>query len=275
MNAPLVPIAIVFLLGVVLGMRLAIWPLGILSSALASAALVWGQRHDSRSSVQALRLLWLCLGILRAHLWLAHPACALADRLPETPQSVRLHGLIVSDPTPLFSPHDGEQAVSVIRLLHVRAESEWRPLAGSVRATFEAPHVALAYGGDEVLVEGAWSCVPAAANPGAYDWRSALARQRIHGLLAVKPWQGVVVLRHRSAMNLFGWIGRLRQRSERLLRDAFSPQEAGLFCALLLGERVALDEELKQRFVETGTIHSLARQCTKLHQAASASHVTI
>ena len=50
---------------------------------------------------------------------------------------------------------------------------------------------------------------------------------------------------------------------------------AALLLSLLLGERVALDERLKQAFVETGTIHLVPTQMGRKFEAISASYATV
>lgn len=157
--------------------------------------------------------------------------------------------------------------VCVLQLQHVRMTVPavpgtggtgigWQPILGRVRATIHAPRQLLRYG-DEILVEGEWSRVPAPGNPGQYDWRAALARKRIHGLLRVRPYDGLVVLRQGQGNPVLAAVFQLRQRWERLIRAHFSPRDAGLLLGLLLGQRAEIDEDLKDAFQTTGTIHLL------------------
>lgn len=255
-SAPLTPIAIAFLLGVLIGMCVPVMPLLLIGCMVVSAALLIWQREDTRGGALALLVIWVCLGMLRAHVWVAHPASALAEAIPSRPQPVQLHGIITTDPVPPLARNDSDRTACVIRLLHRRTTEGWEPIAGGVRATFDAPMVHIDYG-DEVLVAGEWSRPSVPSNPGQYDWSAALGRRRIHGSLSVKPFHGLVILRHDRGIGVLGTIFHLRRRWKRLLRDAFAPQESGLLISLLLGERVALDERIKNSFVETGTIHLL------------------
>ena len=221
MQAPLVPVAVAFIVGV-LAAAGATCPLPVILSlgALSGvAACVW--RRDRRCSVPALFVLWACLGALRMAAWSAHPENQLAVLLPEEPQPVRLHALVVDDPVGVFDPDEPSRAVCVLRLLHARAGQEnWRPLDGRLRARLQQSEVTLAYG-DEVVMDGEWCRVPSPGNPGEYDWRAALARQRIHGLLRVRPFDGVVVLAHRRGSLLLAAVFWLRQRWERLIDTTF------------------------------------------------------
>ncbi|OGX29291.1 MAG: DNA internalization-related competence protein ComEC/Rec2 [Omnitrophica WOR_2 bacterium RIFCSPHIGHO2_02_FULL_67_20] len=181
---------------------------------------------------------------------------------------MQLHGVVVDDPVELFEPGEAystedvearigpDRQVCVVALRHRKASQDWQPIAGRVRATIHSPRQLVRYG-DEVVVEGQWSRVPAPGNPGQYDWQAALARKRIHGLLRVRPFDGVAVLRGRQGNPVLAAVFRLRERWERLIRAHFNARDAGLLLGLLLGQRAEIDEELKEAFVNTGTVHLL------------------
>jgi competence protein ComEC len=291
MQAPLVSVTVAFLLGILLGDAAAPHPAGLVVAGLMSAwAALWGRRR-AKAKVVAILLLWLCLGALRMVVWERHPDAGLPKLLSDEPQPVQLHGLVVDDPVELFEPGEApspedagiqagvepaapgapDRQVCVLALQHVRLpvpegpgpggtgvgrEAPWQPLHGRLRVTVYSPRQLVRYG-DEVLVEGEWSTVPAPGNPGQYDWRASLARKRIHGLVRVRPFDGLVVLRRGQGNPVLAVVFRLRQRWVRLIEAHFGPQEAGLLLALLLGERAEIGEDLKRAFIETGTIHLL------------------
>ncbi len=261
MRAPLVPITIALLLGILAGRDGG--PVVVVAAATISAIAALVTRRDGRMGITALLVLWLCLGMLRVQLRHAHPENRLSLVLPDAPQPVCVHGVVITDPAGPLDPDEETRAVGVIRLLHWRGAGGWQPLAGRLRAHVQQPRVALTYG-DELLLEGEWSHVPSPGNPGQYDWRAALVRRRIHGLLRVRPYDGLVVLRQGQGNPVLAAVFRLRARWVRLIQEHFKPRDAGLLLALLLGERTEIDEELKEAFTTTGTIHSLATQCTKL-----------
>jgi len=200
--------------------------------------------------------------------WEGHPDARLTELLSEEPQPVQLHGFIVDDPVEPLEPgeaesgseqprrRDADRQTAVLALRHWRTAHGWCPIDGRVRATIMSPRALVRYG-DEVLVEGEWSRVPAPGNPGQYDWRAALARKRIHGLLRVRPFDGLVVLRHGQGNPVLAAVFRLRHRWEQLIRAHFSARDAGLLLGLLLGQRAEIDEDLKEAFTTTGTIHLL------------------
>ncbi len=256
MRAPLAPIAVAFLIGVLCAASIPrVWWM-VTVGALVSAAAAWVQRRQPRLGLIALVALWVCLGSLRMLLWQSQPEQRFFAALPDEPRSVRVHGVVVNDPLGVFEPREPARQVCVVRLLHARSDTGWQPMAGRLSVTVQDPREPLAYG-DEIIAEGLWSRVPAPGNPGQYDWQAALARKRIHGLLRVRPFDGLVVLRQRQGNPVLAAVFRLRERWVRLIQAYFEPRDAGLLLALLLGERTEIDKELKEAFVNTGTIHLL------------------
>ena len=285
MQAPLVPVTVAFLLGILLGESAQPHPAGlVLAGALSGGVILWGRR-GAKAKVLALLLLWGCLGALRMTLWHMHPDAQLKEVLQDEPQPAMLHGLVVDDPVELFEPGDAHAAgegeapvdpdrqVCVLALRHRETAHGWQPVDGRVRTTVHSPRELLRHG-DEIVVEGQWSRVPAPGNPGQYDWQAALARKRIHGLLRVRPYDGLVVLRRGQGNFILAAVFRLRQRWERLIRAHFSRRDAGLLLGLLLGQRAEIDEDLKEAFTTTGTIHPLATQCRGKTENPSESDVT-
>ena len=275
MRAPLVPVTIAFILGVLAAAGVPCPLPVVLSIGALSAAAACRWRRDRRRSTPVMLLLWACLGVVRMAAWSAHSENRLAAHLPDEPQAVRLHALVVDDPVGVFDPDEPSRAVCVLRLLHTRAgDGSWRPLAGRLRARLQQPEVTPAYG-DEVVVDGEWCRVPSPGNPGEYDWRAALARQRIHGLLRVRPFDGVAVVAHGRGSWLLAAVAALHRRWERLIDAAFTARDAGLLRALLLGERGPLEERLKRAFVETGTVHLVARELRRNTQDTLAGNLTL
>ena len=254
MIPPLVPVSLAFLIGVAAAQQLALPTVPLLSVAALSVALGAWALGRPRLSSAVLLVLWVSLGALRHLTWSHHPPHHVVHAVPADPAPVALHGVVVEDPAELFSPNEPQRQVAVIQAHHVRTGEGWRAATGLIRAQLGDPRIPLAYG-DEVLLEGNWSTVPRPGNPGQYDWRAVLARQRIDALLSVKPYHGVVRLRAAQGQWWFRAVYALRHRLETLVEAHFSGRHAGLLRSFLLGQRVALDEDLKQAFIETGTMH--------------------
>ncbi|MBI2104282.1 MAG: DNA internalization-related competence protein ComEC/Rec2 [Candidatus Omnitrophica bacterium] len=255
MRAPLVPVTVAFLLGVLLATGLAPHPAGLALAGVLSAWLVCRGRRRAKTRVLALFALWLCLGALRMAAWQSHPDARLPGLLSDEPKAIQVHGVALSDGAITAAERRRGQRC-VLSLRHARLGGHWRPLRGRVLMQLAAGAFPVSYG-DDLIVEGTWSRVPSRGNPGQYDWRSALARKRIHGLVRVRSFDGVALLRRGQGNPLLAAVSRWRRRWAALIERRFTPSHAGLLLAALLGARTELDEEVEEAFVATGTIHLL------------------
>ena len=154
MNAPLVPVTLAFLTGILVGeYAVPHRPLLAFASFVSAGAAVWGHRR-AKTRTLALLLLWGCLGALRLAVWEAHPDTRLKELLSDDPQPVQLHGLVVDDPVEPFEPGEAEsdasnqqqatsnkgvRQVCVLALRHLRVDEGWQPLRGRVRTTIDRP----------------------------------------------------------------------------------------------------------------------------------------
>ena len=255
MNAPLVPVTIAFLAGILVGVHGLGAPTGVAVGAVG-AALALRRTATQHPAIIAVLLLWAALGWLRMALWQSHPYTQLERWLSEEPKPVALHGIVQDDPVEPFAPDERAHQTCVIELRHAKIGSRWESIQGRIRASVSSVSTRVSYG-DEILIEGRWSRVPSPGNPGQYDWRAALSRQHLHGLFRAGPADGLVVLRQGQGHSLVDAVVHLRHHWDALIRDTFSVRDAGLLLSLLLGQRVALDQQLKDAFMETGTIHLL------------------
>lgn len=253
MRAPLVPVTLACLVGVVCRMSTALPIAPVVALAgYGTAMACWRRLHPHLRAV-GLLVVWACVGALRMDAWVRAPEAGLRASLPATSAAVRLHGLVDSDPDE--QDRDDGRMVAVVRVWHADRGRGWEPLAGWVRAALDAPRTPLRYG-DEVLIEGAWEQTP---SPEAADDASAalLARRRIAGFLRAQPQHGLVILRHGRGHPWVAAAYRLRARWSRALAAVCDRDEAAMLRAVLFGERAALEPDLTQAFMETGTIHLL------------------
>jgi len=251
---PLIPPTLAFLLGIlVVSWASPAWTVLLILGGVSILIGLLGCR-SCRLSVPALVILWTCVGTARALHWSCQPADHIRHLAAVEPTPAAVHGVVVDDPTESFGPNESERQVCVVAVRHVRIDQQWKSAHGLIRARVRDPRQRLAYG-DEVLLEGRWSTVRPPGNPGQYDWRAALSRQQIHALLAVEPYHGVVRLQVDRGHWWFRAIYTLRHRLEVLIDTHFSGHHAGLLRSFLLGQRVALDEDLKWAFIASGTMH--------------------
>ncbi len=260
-RAPLIGVTVAYALGIVLRLTASLSPpaLGAAAVCAGAGALARGRRGPRAC---ALGLLWCCIGGLRTSLWVTQPAMTLQAIVPDDARPVGLHGVVLdrlSDPS-----HLGSDTL-VLALRHRRTGGGWQPLRGRARVSVQAPRTAVRTG-QRLVLEGRWTRVPARGNPGLYDLRAALGREGIQALVTVRPFDGIAVL---PEPGHWGWPAHLlalRRRWAARIDEAFDARHAALMHSLVLGRRVALEESLRDAFVQTGTMHLLV---------ISGSHVAV
>jgi len=218
------------------------------------ASLMLWRASGHKIPLVALGVLAASIGWLRAIGDARPPPDHIVRALSADPAPIVIHGIVDSDPTELFSPHESVRQVCVVSLRHGRWQGRWQPVTGALRVRLHDPRLELAYG-DEVLLEGRASTVQAPGNPGQYDWRAALARDHLEGLMDVKPYEAIVRLRRHQGRWWMEAMSTLRRRIEDNLDRVFRASDSALLRSFLLGQRTKLDEGLKQAFIKTGTMH--------------------
>ena len=125
---PLVPIAVSFLLGILLGTILpySLLVVSIVASSFVMGAVLW--RSARRRGLVSLLGLWMCLGLLRVLVWETHPSAGLVKFLSDEPQQVQLHGVVGDDPTETFTPRDVASQRCIVELRHLCIHHQWQLL---------------------------------------------------------------------------------------------------------------------------------------------------
>lgn len=131
--------------------------------------------------------------------------------------------------------------------------TDWK---GRVRVSWkEAPSVEY---GDVVVLEGELASFPGRRNPGGFDSRAYWERRRVHAAFHAKADARYKRLaRARGNFVRATALGAKRLLSRRLSED-FNKADAAFLKALFLGERSDLDQDFKDLFLKTGTMHILA-----------------
>jgi competence protein ComEC len=108
---------------------------------------------------------------------------------------------------------------------------------------------------DRVEVVGTLRPLSPAGNPGEWDAARARAREGVRWALSV---EGPDAFRVRERAGLRGTPGRRRAALAAWADARLPPRAAGLFRALILGDRGGLDEELGEAMLRSGTVHFLS-----------------
>jgi competence protein ComEC len=162
-------------------------------------------------------------------------------------------------PAPPFDPLQTFAAPERTRLdvevLAVRDRAVWRPASGRARL-YVGGQMDGVRAGERLRVFAQLAALAGPANPGEFDF-AAMARgdRRLCRLQCEFP--ECVTTRGGGWTSAAGLVDLLRTRGDALLWRNLGQKRWGLATAMFLGAREELDPDLRQAFVETGTVHLL------------------
>ncbi|MFL5729795.1 MAG: ComEC/Rec2 family competence protein, partial [Cytophagaceae bacterium] len=161
-------------------------------------------------------------------------------------------GTVISD------PEEKEKTYKmVLELDAIGHHSQWKKSSGKIYVYLRKGSTLPLYG-DKVLIQGSPQAVPPPANPGEFDYRSYLARQNIFHQHFVKDNE-LVITGHAEPNPILAWSIFLRKKSDASLKKFIpSENEYKIASALVLGIRNSLDNEIRNAYSNTGTMHILA-----------------
>ncbi|QDV57819.1 DNA internalization-related competence protein ComEC/Rec2 [Rosistilla oblonga] len=269
LNAPRQPmlmIAVAGLIGILADHRLGIssdhWPL-LVAVAIAVLTIAW--------VCQPLRIAAILLATAGSFGFYHHQQLyqyerqTLAGFLSDAWQPIWVEAIIRSPiqrrPDVLAeqrSEHPAEawQSPMRIEVVAVRDGASYRAASGTARVIVDGEVTGLLYG-DRIRFAGHAQRIPAASNPGEVDLQQAYrARRQLVRMHVDSPAQiDVVAAGNWSLRRAIDAIG---NRGQLALTANLKPQQAPLAEALVLGRREAVDRSMRDRLLETGTIHLLA-----------------
>ncbi|QDT32707.1 ComEC family competence protein [Thalassoglobus polymorphus] len=238
----------------------------LVSSLVALVSLPF-QRWSFAASVATLLLL-VAVGGGRNQFFHHHRrADNILRYVTEEPRTARMSGVIVSS-LDLYESERGPRIPSwlevdtsrfILKCERLQAGGDWESVSGRLSVDVNG-HLVHARIGDRIELLGKLSRPQPVRNPGGYDFQAALSRQGIDGLFRVRHPQAVQVLEDSSS---FWWlIPRYRETTRLRIKQLFvqnlSEETCRLALSLLLGDRTQLQDEMRDRFVDSGTMHLLA-----------------
>lgn len=249
------------------GLPARVWELSLCASVLL-AGILYSRNSSSFKSSVAVLLMLLTLGGLRLNSFLYVRAVDNIARFCRAEsQPARLLGVLSSE-VELIEAERGprippwmELDVSrfILKVEQIGDGAEWISTSGTVRVDLGG-HLVHARIGDRIDILGQINRAQPNQNPGGFNFATYLQRQGIDALLRAEHPQAVQVLGRDNA-----WIWPLRQfrdsiraESRSLFTQNLSKKTNPLALSLLLGDRSLLNDELRDRFVESGTMHLLA-----------------
>jgi competence protein ComEC len=149
-----------------------------------------------------------------------------------------------------------DRMVMIVRL----DQTSERPHQPVVRLTWRTPE-RLLFQGDRIAVRTKLQVPSGSLNPGGFDYAAYLERQGIDATATVSGVDAVEFLesgrkdvRWRIWNQFDRWRGSIRLAAVRSL----SQPALGLYLGVIIGERGYLDQELRDQFMVTGTVHLLS-----------------
>jgi competence protein ComEC len=250
---PLVPVAVAFCAGILLGMTIPGLALATVGAAIGLPATLWARRGHGRSA--AVLAAFAAAGTWRSYL-AATPAPDDVSRFIGAGY-VTVRGVVAGD-----VDASGDSLLCAIAVERVTTPDGLdHTCSGRVTARLRrGSGTASPDYGDRVEARGPLEKPQGARNPGAFDYGAYLAHLRVFAALTVKRPSGWRILPASPAPA--DWPARFASRCRASLlsslNDLLPPAEAGLLAGIMLGTRVELPPQLNDDFTVTGTAHILA-----------------
>ncbi len=262
--APLLPVAVGMMAGVLLDDRAALGVWVYAGALVISAALILAMKLRIRSQMVLLIVSSASIGALRYHLaFRTVSADHIVHRTADEPVLCHLHGRVVTKPEIREPDRSVPRAYEVgpkthfqLEATHVDSGEAVVPASGRISVSIKEPMLLLRLG--DVIELTGWLYRPRGpANPGEYDRALANRRAGILAGLSCDHADGVRVIGHTGG----GLLATLRLRLSGLLLHECLPEDdpgAGVIAAVVLGHRDAVPQAMNDAFVRTGNAHFLA-----------------
>jgi competence protein ComEC len=112
--------------------------------------------------------------------------------------------------------------------------------------------------GKKIKLRGSLEPFPFQRNPGEFDYGKYLALNDIQGVISVKGLREVRVNEHKDDNSLKAWTYSVQRSLYHIIDSLHSPQHAGFLKGIIFGYCADIPPDVKQSFLDTGTIHILA-----------------
>jgi competence protein ComEC len=235
--------------------------------AFASMLPVWlAPGRLPRIVTSSLLLGCACVGGLRHQLsWSVVAVDDISCLVRSESRLVRVVGIVAtpilvvraddSAMTPVWMQVD--RSMCDLRCEAIAVDDRHQPVTGTVRLLVSG-HLLHADVGDRVEVVGRLSAAREPTNPGGFDYRQYLRRQGVRAVIDCNHPEAVSLQMPRAAEHFHRWRSRLRTECERTFAAHLDERTAPLASSLLLGERSHLPTDVRDAFVQSGTMHLLA-----------------
>jgi competence protein ComEC len=266
--APLLPVAIGLMVGIVADREWSIRPWMCLLPVMGGGGLVLVRRGSAT----------LCFaGLVVASAGLGAARHAIADRrVPANhivlctraePMLAKVRGQVATLPRIVESPPErpaaferGPRTRFILAARVVEGVDGPQGVTGSLAVTIHAAVLTLEPG--EIVELTGWLYRPRPpANPGDYDWAGHLRREGVRASFSCEHVESVRRVQPAGGSTPVRLLAAARARLRGyLLADAFAEDAdgAGIVAAMVLGERSAVSRGMEEAFLRTGNAHVLA-----------------
>ena len=187
------------------------------------------------------------------------PSNDISRELHGKNRPVFLGGHIVTEVEERRAPFGGSSVSFVMKVgrLWDDLDAAGKTVQGRVRVNWKNPPARLEYG-NVIVLEGELADFKEQRNPGGFDAKAFWDRQNVRAAFYPDKKARYKFLSQTEGNFLkAGAIHLKKMLSQRLSMD-FKAQDAAFLKALFLGERSELDQDFKDLFLKTGTMHILA-----------------
>ena len=112
--------------------------------------------------------------------------------------------------------------------------------------------------GKKIQLRGSLEPFPFQRNPGEFDYGKYLTLNNIQGVVSVKGLREVWVNDLQDDNSLDAWTYSVQRSLYHIIDSLHSPQHAGFLKGIIFGYCADIPPDVKQSFLDTGTIHILA-----------------
>ena len=265
-SRPLVVVAAVLMAGIGAAILLRLPVVACWTASLVALVGWWRSSRRGHGVAAA----WLLVAVAAAGAgwttarWRLFAADDLAWSLGDQPMPVAVEGTLVSAPRPLPRATDplrggGRPPSSdcVVRVTAVRDGAAWRRCSGRAVVVIDGPPPPIG-AGERCRVWGRALRPGRPGNPGEFDQRARARQERVLSVIRVGGAEGIESLSAGEWPSVAALLERGRDQGAAALRHHLSAERGPLAAALLLGTREALQPEMTESFMVTGTVHILS-----------------
>jgi competence protein ComEC len=259
MKRPLLPVALLYVGGILMARIISLPPLLLLAGSLGLAVLTLAWPR--------VRLIGLCTLILLTG-WTNHTLRTavlsphdLRRILGEQPAILTLRGTVRETPVQRVYEHNQQESWRTMARIDVAAlrlnRQSWQPAAGRMAVTTQGILSTNFFAGQEVEITGVAGRPKIAAADGTFDYRAYLNEKGIYYQLQAASEQDWRIVSSPSKLPL---ADRFREWARRALALGLPVEDESLRLewALALGWKTALTEEVSEPFVQAATYHIFA-----------------